>query len=243
MALGATLLDQTHRCDVMFFPELIKSIKPSDRVLEIGPGGTPHPRADILLEYDFGSASAAEAQRGYAPPLRTSKPLVYFTGERFPFGNREFDYIICSHVIEHIKDVTAFTAELSRVGKAGYLEYPTIYYDYLYNFPEHLSFVKLKSGRIYWMNKNDSPLAYFQTVQSLFYESLRQQYYALVDDLKPYFFEGFEWDGAVEAVKTSRLDDLVFERVKLAPKRVIAPKPRFFLGERILSRFLSWSKR
>src|SRR2546430_6342369 len=227
----------------MFFPELIKSIKPSDRVLEIGPGGTPHPRADILLEYDFTSASTAEAKRGYAPPLRTSKPLVFFKGERFPFENHEFDYVICSHVIEHVGDVTAFAAELSRVGKAGYLEYPTIYYDYLYNFPEHLSFVKLNRGRLYWMSKSDSPLAHFQSVQSLFYESLRQRYYALIDDLKPYFFEGFEWKGAVEAVKTSRLDDLVFDRVKLAPKEVTAPEPRFFRTRKILGHFLNCSKK
>ena len=37
----------------MFFPDKIKRIRKTDRVLEIGPGGSPHPRADVLLELRF----------------------------------------------------------------------------------------------------------------------------------------------------------------------------------------------
>ncbi len=223
----------------MFFPELIKSVKPSDRVLEIGPGGTPHPRADIFLEYDFESVTTAEAQRGYAPPLKTSKPVVFYKGDRFPFGDQEFDYVICSHVIEHIQNVAKFVAELNRVGKAGYLEYPTIYYDYVYNFPEHRTFVKFKSGRLYWMNKSESPLAHFQSVQDLFYESLRQGYYGLVEDLRAYFFEGFEWEGSIQEVKTCHLNDLVFEHVTMLPKKATSLPMWIIAFKKILKRVLS----
>ena len=48
----------------MFFPERIRSIRNTDRVLEIGPGGSPHPRSDILLEKKFENLKEAEAQRG-----------------------------------------------------------------------------------------------------------------------------------------------------------------------------------
>ena len=221
----------------MFFPELIKSIRSADRVLEIGPGGTPHPRADVLLEYDFASASVSEAQRGYTPPMKTSKQVVFYKGNRFPFEDRAFDYVICSHVIEHVQDVTTFIAELNRVGSAGYLEYPTIYYEYVYNFPEHLTFVKRKGGCLYWMNKSDSPLSYFQSVQGLFYESLRNRYYNLVNDLRPYFFEGFEWQSQVRAVKTSRLDDLVFDQIDLPPRREPRLRARFLYAKGLLAHY------
>ena len=37
----------------MFFPEKIKCIKKTDKVLEIVPGNTPFYRSDVLLELKF----------------------------------------------------------------------------------------------------------------------------------------------------------------------------------------------
>lgn len=34
-----------------------------------------------------------------------------------PFRNRQFDYVLCSHTIEHVSDPKKFFAELQRVGK------------------------------------------------------------------------------------------------------------------------------
>ncbi len=42
-----------------------------------------------------------------------------------PFKDNEFDYIIASHVVEHVEDISYFLNELSRVGKRGYIEVPT----------------------------------------------------------------------------------------------------------------------
>jgi SAM-dependent methyltransferase len=203
----------------MFFPELIQSIKAADRVLEIGPGGSPHPRADIFLEYDFDSLSIAEAQRGYDQPLKTDKPIIYYKDTKFPFDDKEFDYIICSHVLEHVPDLDLFVAEICRIGKAGYLEYPTVYYDYIYNFPEHTTFVKRKKETLFWMPKAHTPLAEFQPVQDLFYKSLSQRYFDLVDDLKPFFVEGFEWFETVSTCRTSSLKDVVFDHLEIPLKK------------------------
>jgi SAM-dependent methyltransferase len=203
----------------MFFPHLIKSIKPSDRVLEIGPGGSPHPRSDIFLEYQFDSPSVAESQRGYEKPLITDKPVIFYTGSKFPFGDKDFDYVICSHVVEHVPDVNVFISEICRVGKAGYLEYPTIYYDYIYNFPEHTTFVKYKASTLFWMPKTQTSLAEFQPVQDFFYQSLSQRYFDLVNDLKPFFFEGFEWFNSVQTCRSSELRDVIFDNLEIPLKK------------------------
>ena len=42
-----------------------------------------------------------------------------------PFKDNEFDYIIASHVVEHVEDISYFLNELSRVGRRGYIEIPT----------------------------------------------------------------------------------------------------------------------
>ena len=73
----------------MFFPERIKSIKATDRVLEIGPGSTPHPRSDIFLEKQFADPEEYRSQRGYTPDFNSSKPIVYYDGDVFPFKDKE----------------------------------------------------------------------------------------------------------------------------------------------------------
>ena len=48
-----------------------------------------------------------------------------------PFKDKEFDFVIASHVIEHVKDVNIFLKELQRVSSKGYIELPTILEDNL----------------------------------------------------------------------------------------------------------------
>src|SRR6266853_536925 len=124
----------------MFFPERISKIRRTDRVLEVGPGAYPHPRSDVLLERKFTHEEEAYAQRGYAAASKKTKNVIYYEGNRFPFGDNEFDYVICSHVLEHIpaEELEGFISELQRVAPKGFLEYPTVFYE-LVNFqPVHL---------------------------------------------------------------------------------------------------------
>jgi len=195
----------------MMFPHRIKSILPSDRVLEIGPGGTPHPRADVLLEKVFPSEEEARQQRGLAAKGQTDQLLVTYDGETVPFAEREFDYVICSHVLEHVHDVDSFTREISRVGKKGYIEYPTIYYEYLYNFRVHRNFLLLRGDVIHWMPKGETPLNEFREVQRFFYDSLAGGYNDLAVALQPFLFEGREWFDSIKTRRVTEIKDVCFE--------------------------------
>ena len=53
------------------------------------------------------------------------KTFVKITEKKLPFKDKEFDFIIASHVAEHVEDTSFFLNELSRVGRKGYIEVPT----------------------------------------------------------------------------------------------------------------------
>ena len=59
------------------------------------------------------------------------KNFVKLTSNILPFKDKEFDFVIASHVIEHVKDVEIFIKELQRVSSKGYIELPTILEDNL----------------------------------------------------------------------------------------------------------------
>lgn len=195
----------------MQFPEKILSIHPTDKVLDVGPGANPLPRADVLLERIYENEGEFDAQVGYAGKLSTDKKTVYYTGDRFPFEDNEFDYIVCSHVLEHIEDVSGFLAEIVRVGKKGYFEFPTIYYEYLYNFDVHKTLLMMRDGVLFWMPKHEADMDRFLPVQKLFYKSLEKEYYTLAVELKEFFFQGFEWDNTIEFHRVSSIDGVCFD--------------------------------
>lgn len=201
----------------MFFPEKIKNIKQTDHVLEIGPGGTPHPRSNVLLEKIFAELNEAKGQRGFAPPLKDKYKgkVVYYDGGRFPFQDKEFDYVICSHVLEHVEEVDLFISEIIRVSNKGYLEYPTIYYDYIYNFPEHKTLLFQRDNVLYWMPKKESGLYSFTPVHILFYESLKSGYVEFIEKLKPWMFQGFEWSDKITIKKATSIDYLTYKNIEI----------------------------
>ena len=53
------------------------------------------------------------------------KEFIRLTEKKLPFKDKEFDFVVASHVIEHVEDVDFFIKELERVSRKGYIELPT----------------------------------------------------------------------------------------------------------------------
>ena len=98
------------------------------KVLDIGCGYTAHKNASVVCDVQDLSNIYKE------------KKFVKLTSNILPFKDKEFDFIIASHVIEHVKDVEIFIKELQRVSSKGYIELPTILEDNLVfeNKKDHL---------------------------------------------------------------------------------------------------------
>lgn len=208
----------------MFFANKIVSIADTDRVLEVGPGNAPFHRSDVLLEKDFDEEEARE-QRGRTSELETSKPTIFYTGDRFPFEDNEFDYVICSHVLEHIKeeDMPGFVSELQRVAKKGYVEFPTICYEYLYNFKVHKTFLLERDGKVFYIAKGRTELQAFFPIQKIMYHSLHLGYDELIRHNRELFIQGFEWFDTITIEKTNDIADVVPHNIELTPA---PPRPK-----------------
>tara|TARA_X000001036_G_scaffold70286_1_gene61583 strand:+ start:171 stop:785 length:615 start_codon:yes stop_codon:yes gene_type:complete len=98
------------------------------KVLDIGCGYTAHKNATVVCDVQDLSNIYKE------------KDFVKLTSNILPFKDKEFDFVIASHVIEHVKEVEIFIKELQRVSSKGYIELPTILEDNLVfeNKKDHL---------------------------------------------------------------------------------------------------------
>ena len=69
-----------------------------------------------------------------------NKNFVILKNNDLPFDDNQFDFVISSHVMEHVKDLKYFIKEIERVSKRGYIELPTKLEDNLVfeNKKEHL---------------------------------------------------------------------------------------------------------
>ncbi|MFA6760240.1 MAG: methyltransferase domain-containing protein [Sulfuricurvum sp.] len=146
----------------MFFHEKIRSIKRSDYVLDVGPGYTPFYRSDVLLEKVFDDDKVALKQTGSSKKVDLKKKIVYFSEDNFPFEDGEFDYVICSHVLEHIPklELPHFFKEFQRVSsRGGYVEVPSYIYELFRNIELHLSLVYAdQDNKLHFLYKEDLDL-------------------------------------------------------------------------------------
>lgn len=75
--------------------------------------------AEFATEDDFYGRAGAPLQNP------DGKPLYKCSVEQMPFKDKEFDFVYCSHVLEHVVDPIRACRELMRVARRGYIETPT----------------------------------------------------------------------------------------------------------------------
>ena len=86
---------------------------PEWKILDIGCGYKPHSKATVIADVkDFSD-------------LYKNRKFVKIQGKNLPFKDKEFDFIIASHVIEHVEDFEFFIKEIERISSKGYIELPS----------------------------------------------------------------------------------------------------------------------
>jgi len=109
--------------------EIIADNLPAEyKVLDVGGSSAPFQRADFIIDVLPYSKIQWSQKRGASDRRLIEKNYVQHdicSREPWPFDDKQFDYVFCSHVLEDIRDPIWVCSELIRVSKAGYIEIPS----------------------------------------------------------------------------------------------------------------------
>ena len=83
------------------------------KILDIGCGYNANRYANVICDVQ-------ELSTHYE-----NKKFIQLTEKKLPFLDKEFDFVISSHVMEHVEDLKFFISELERISSNGYIELPT----------------------------------------------------------------------------------------------------------------------
>lgn len=114
--------------------KVLAMIGPNDLVLDVGGWACPFNRANYVMDAE------PYKTRGYygtiGLPAHQGGDEEYFSAdtwiqrdicdrEPFPFADKQFHFVVCSHTLEDLRDPLWTCAEIVRVGKRGYVEVPS----------------------------------------------------------------------------------------------------------------------
>jgi SAM-dependent methyltransferase len=107
---------------------ILERLRDEDRVLDVGGWAKPFPRADAVIDlmpYDtrglYGEAD--DAPERFSAETWTQHDIC--ARGPWPYADGEFDFVVCSHTLEDVRDPLFVCSELVRVARAGYVEVPS----------------------------------------------------------------------------------------------------------------------
>jgi methyltransferase family protein len=107
--------------------KILRELSDDDLVLDVGGWAHPLSRADWVLDLMPYETRGLYGESDPEPERFTSETWVVrdmCDHEPWPFADEQFDFAICSHTLEDVRDPIWVCSELNRVAKAGYIEVP-----------------------------------------------------------------------------------------------------------------------
>lgn len=141
------------------------------RVLEIGSGHRPMYRSDVLID----KYAEDDSHRCGHIRIYPHQRFIHAKGEELPFADKEFDYVICNQVLEHAEDPARFISEITRVGRRGYIEVPSMPGELMFPKEAHKWVILLIDGKLVFFEKSRMPGNYRNNYGELFLNYLPYQ--------------------------------------------------------------------
>ena len=140
----------------------------TDRVLEVGSGHNPCYRSNVLVDRYVTNNS----HRCGDLKIYQHQKFIEANGEDLPFKDKEFDYVICNQVLEHVDNPYKFVSELARVAKRGYIETPSLLGEHLFPKDSHKWVILDIDDKLVLFEKDKMPGNYRNNYGRLFLDYL-----------------------------------------------------------------------
>lgn len=108
--------------------KVLGKIKKDALVLDVGGCSKPLARADFVIDFNPYEKRGKKGLIGAGPENFNKNTWVVqdiCSRQPFPFKDKQFDFVFCSHTLEDVKDPVWVCQEIMRVGKKGYIETPS----------------------------------------------------------------------------------------------------------------------
>ncbi|MEA2387439.1 MAG: hypothetical protein QOG41_212 [Thermoleophilaceae bacterium] len=102
---------------------LLARLTEDDLVLDVGGGRSPLRRADWVIDLLAYEEAGAPDDARFTADTWVQRDIC--DREPWPFEDDHFDFAVCSHVLEDVRDPIFACSELVRVARAGYVEVPS----------------------------------------------------------------------------------------------------------------------
>lgn len=174
-------------------------IMKKDRILEVGSGHNPLSRSNVIVERYIDS----NYHRCGEVKIYPHQEIINANGEDMPFKDKEFDYVICNQVLEHVDNPERFIKEIMRVGKRGYMETPSLLGEFLFPKESHKWVILEIDNKLILFEKEKMPGNYKNNYGELFLNYL--PYHSLGFKILSYT-EGslltnrYEWSDSIEFI-------------------------------------------
>ena len=151
--------------DLITSNQILSLIKKNSLVIDVGGGKFPFKGSTHIMDFSVPDSKLFEQ----VPNLKKENYFVRDILEcPWPFEDKYFDFSVCSHTLEDLRDPIAVCKELIRVSKAGYISCPTraqesnnkiLNRDKIENnligYSHHRWFVEIRNSVLTFIHKND----------------------------------------------------------------------------------------
>lgn len=150
--------------------KFLSMIKSDDLVLDVGGWASPFNRANWMIDAEPYAARGFYGKIGL--PKFQGPDKEYFNKDTYvqrdicekspwPFKDKAFDFSICSHTLEDLRDPLYVCSELIRVSKSGYIEFPSrviescraVENDKIVGYSHHRWLIDLKNNHLQFTMK------------------------------------------------------------------------------------------
>jgi len=138
---------------------LQEKLNTSKRIIDLGCGANPHPRASIGVDAFLEPVHRA---LGHGPKIETthfhSKGVQFIQAEleNLPFADKKFDFAYSHHAFEHLPNPQKACAEMIRIAQAGAIITPSFFAEIAFGRPYHLWFVFARGNNLFFIRKKES---------------------------------------------------------------------------------------